>query len=136
MSIQQTQASPAGPVAGAPTMLASDADRDCAAGLLGAAFAEGRLTAHEHDQRLGAAYAARTWQQLRELTADLPGTPGAVRSRETLPGMLPEVDRCLLCLVLIVCPPAGIAWWFLSRRRSSAHRDQAPRQEGEHAQDR
>ena len=129
MSTQHPQATPALPAAGAPQARASDADRDAAAALLGAAFAEGRLTAEEHGERLSAAYAARTWQQLRQLSADLPGTAGVTR-RRAAPGMAAGPDRCLRCLLLIVCPPAGIAWWLLSRRRA------LPGREGEHAQDR
>ena len=40
--------------------------------------------------------------------------------RRAAPGMAAEPDRCLLCLLLIICPPAGIAWWLLSRRRPGA----------------
>lgn len=119
MNTQDPQAIPALPAADAPQTRASAADRDAAAALLGAAFAKGRLTADEHGERLSAAYAARTWQQLRQLTADLPGTAGATE-RRVAPGMVGEPDRCLLCLLLIVCPPAGIAWWLLSRRRPAA----------------
>ena len=117
MNTQDPLATPALPAAGAAQTRASDADRDAAAALLGAAFAEGRLTADEHGERLSAAYAARSWQQLRQLTADL---PGAATERRAAPGMAAEPDRCLLCLLLIVCPPAGIAWWLLSRRRPGA----------------
>jgi hypothetical protein len=117
--MQDPQAIPARPAAGVLRTRASDADRDAAAALLGAAFAEGRLTADEHGERLSAAYAARTWQQLRQLTADLPGTAGAT-GRRAAPGIAAEPDLCLLCLLLIVCPPAGIAWWLLSRRRLGA----------------
>ena len=122
MSTQHPQATPALPAAGAPQTRASDADRDAAAVLLGAAFAEGRLTADEHGERLSATCAARTWQQLRQLTADLPGTAGTT-GRRAAPGMAAEPDLCLLCLLLIVCPPAGIAWWLLSRRRPGADPD-------------
>jgi hypothetical protein len=122
LSTQHPQATPALPALGAPQTRASDADRDAAAALLGAAFAEGRLTADEHGERLSAAYAARSWQQLRQLTADLPGTAGATE-RRAAPGMAAGPDRCLLCLLLIVCPPAGIAWWLLSRRRPGADPD-------------
>jgi hypothetical protein len=115
-----TQASPARPAAGGPETRASDADRDRTAGLLNAAVVEGRLTADEHDQRLDAAYAARTWQQLRRLTADLPAPPGAASEPRALPGRSGVPEPCLLCLLLIVCPPAGIAWWLRSRRRLSA----------------
>src|SRR5216683_5770588 len=97
MSTTDPQAIPALPAAGAPQTRASDADRDRAAGLLGAAFAEGRLTADEHGERLSAVYAARTWQQLRQLTADLPAPAGAIAARPAAPGMLAGADRCLLC---------------------------------------
>jgi hypothetical protein len=138
LSTQHPQATPILPAADAPQTRASDADRDAAVALLGAAFAEGRLTADEHGERLSAAYAARTWQQLRQLTADLPGTAGATGPRAA-PRTAAGPDRCLLCLVLIVCPPAGITWWLLSRRHLVAARTgrrALPWREDEHAQDR
>lgn len=58
------------PVTGA-SLRASDADRDQVATLLGAAFAEGRLTHEEHDERLGRVLAARTFDDLIPLTTDL-----------------------------------------------------------------
>jgi len=109
------QASPAPPAVREGETRASDTDRDAAAGLLNEAFAEGRLTADEHDQRLSAAYAARTWEQLRQLTADLPAR--AVAAKPMPPAMFTGLDPCLLCVLLIVCPPAGIALWLLSRGR-------------------
>ena len=117
MSTQETQGSLGWPAAGGPQTLASDADRDAAADLLNSALAEGRLTADEYDQRLGAVYAARTWPQLRRLTEDLPAPPAAATGRAQ-PGMFAGADLCLLCVLLVVCPPAGIAWLFLSWRRS------------------
>ena len=102
-----------------PETRASDADRDAAAGLLNEAFAEGRLTAEEHDQRLSAAYAARSWQQLHQLTVDLPDASGAAAA-PMAHRMAAGMDPCLLCVLLIVCPPAGIAYWLLSRRRPPA----------------
>ena len=39
------------------------------------AYTEGRLTRDEFDERMSAAYAGKTWGQLRELTADLPVQP-------------------------------------------------------------
>jgi len=113
---EHTPAGPARPATDERQTRASDADRDRAAGLLGTAFAEGRLTADEHGERLSAVYAARTWQQLRQLTADLPAPAGAIAARPAAPGMLAGADRCLLCALLIICPPAGIAWWLRSRR--------------------
>jgi hypothetical protein len=109
LSTQETQGAPAWPAAAGPQTLASDADRDTTVGLLNAALAEGRLTADEHDQRLSGAYAARTWQQLEQLTADLPAPPAAATA-QAAPGMFAGVDLCLLCVLLVVCPPAGIAW--------------------------
>jgi hypothetical protein len=106
-------------------MLASDADRDTAAGLLNAAWAEGRLTAGEYDQRLTAAYAARTWRQLGELTADLPAPPAAAIGQASH-GMFAGADLCLLCVLLVVCPPAGLAWLFCSWPRSRADTDGRP----------
>jgi hypothetical protein len=58
-----------------PTLRAGDADRDAVAGRLREAHAEGRLTADEFEERVGAVLAARTMGELTALTADLP-TPG------------------------------------------------------------
>ena len=87
-------------------MLASDADRDAAAGLLSEAFAEGRLSAGGHGERVRAAYTARTRADLAGLTSDLsvpvdraggpgrrarwPGPVSAVRAPRVLP---PGRDR-------------------------------------------
>lgn len=54
---------------------ASDRDRDAVVGTLRDAFAEGRLTLDEFQERTTAAYAGRTWGDLRELTGDLPVQP-------------------------------------------------------------
>jgi hypothetical protein len=54
---------------------ASDRDRDAVVGMLRDAFAEGRLTLEEFQERTTAAYAGRTWGDLRELTGDLPVQP-------------------------------------------------------------
>jgi hypothetical protein len=55
-----------------PTMRASDADREVVAERLRDAHAEGRLTMPEFEERLDAAYAARTLGDLVPLTRDLP----------------------------------------------------------------
>ena len=59
-----------GPVAGG-NLRASDADRDQVATVLSTAYAEGRLTRDEHDERLDKAMAARTFDELIPLTHDL-----------------------------------------------------------------
>jgi Domain of unknown function (DUF1707) len=55
--------------------LASDADRDAAAGALADAVAAGRLSLAEHDTRLDVLFAAVTQDQVAAVTADLPGLP-------------------------------------------------------------
>jgi Domain of unknown function (DUF1707)/Cell wall-active antibiotics response 4TMS YvqF len=60
---------------------ASDADRDRTAEVLRAAAGEGRLTLEELDERLHAAYTARTYAELQAVTKDLPG--GAVAATAT-----------------------------------------------------
>ena len=88
-----------GPVAGG-SLRASDADRDQVAALLGAAYAEGRLTLEEHDERLGQVMVARTFDDLIPLTADLvPLDPTPATVSSTTPrfvvgnGSHTEVDR-------------------------------------------
>lgn len=53
----------------------SDEDRESVAGLLGDAYVAGRLDPAEFHERCAAAYSARTWGQLSDLTADLPRPP-------------------------------------------------------------
>ena len=66
----------------------SDADREQAADLLRMAAGDGRLTLDELDERLTAAYAAKTYADLESVTSDLPG-PGvsapAVRASGSFP---------------------------------------------------
>jgi Domain of unknown function (DUF1707)/Domain of unknown function (DUF4190) len=56
-------------------MRAASADRERAVDVLKAGFAEGRLTQEEYTDRMGRAYAARTYGELAVLTADLPAGP-------------------------------------------------------------
>lgn len=53
------------------SLRASDADRDQVATLLSHAYAEGRITHDEHDERMSAAMTARTFDELIPLTSDL-----------------------------------------------------------------
>jgi uncharacterized protein DUF1707 len=125
--------------------LASDADRDEAAAMLNEAFAEGRLTPDEHGDRVQAAYGARTWTELGRLTMDLPGADADLApDRQLAVGLVPAgLDRCLLCALLVLCPPAGIAWLVAARRRTRAGADRAtagasraPALDSRHAEDR
>jgi hypothetical protein len=84
----------------AVALRASDADRDQVAALLGAAYAEGRLTSEEHDERLERVLAARTFDDLIPLTTDLvPLDPRPATVTSTTPqfvvghGGIAETDR-------------------------------------------
>jgi len=54
-------------------MRAADTDRDHTAEVLRRAASEGRITFEELDERIGRAYAAKTFADLEALTRDLPG---------------------------------------------------------------
>ncbi|MFI6128023.1 DUF1707 domain-containing protein [Micromonospora sp. NPDC051141] len=61
-------------------MRAADRDREAVAERLRLALEEGRLGLHEYDERLARAYGARTYGELDEVVADLPGPAPAERS--------------------------------------------------------
>lgn len=79
---------------------ASDRDRDAVVTTLRDAFAEGRLTLDEFQERTTAAYAGRTWGALRELTNDLPVQP-------FLGADLPPEARDLVAAASPGAQPAG-----------------------------
>jgi hypothetical protein len=54
---------------------ASDQERESVVDVLRDAFTEGRLTFDEFEERTAAAYGAKMWTELRELTSDLPAGP-------------------------------------------------------------
>jgi len=123
--MSQAQATP-----GEPAVRASDAERDQAAEILRVAYAEGRLTRAELDERTAAAYAAKTRADLSGLTSDLPGAMSAQQAHRRpvipdLPVAVPApaagtgmyLDRCLLLCLLIAFPPAGGVYWILAARR-------------------
>jgi len=89
---------------------ASDGERDQVVALLQRDFADGRLTRAELEERVGAALAARTRDQLQALTADLPGADVQPARRAMV------LEPWLLCLLLFLCPPAGAAYWLMCRR--------------------
>jgi hypothetical protein len=64
-------------------MRASDADREAAVERLRRSYVAGRLTHAELCDRSSAAYAARTWGELYDLTADLPAGGAEVTLIET-----------------------------------------------------
>lgn len=75
-------------------MRASDADRNLVADLLTAAYSEGRITREELDERLSATMAAKTFDDLAPLTADL--VPGSMQGRSVgaiSTASVPPIDR-------------------------------------------
>ena len=88
---------------------ASDSDRESAVEILRQAYTDGRLDLNEFDERTTAAYAAKTWADLRQLTSDLPvdavlgadiGKPPVAAGTPGRPGMQEPSDRSAL-------PPRG-----------------------------
>jgi hypothetical protein len=65
-----------------PELRASDAEREAVVEQLRRHAAEGRLDPEELEQRVSAAYAARTHGELVPLTADLPSMPRSRPARE------------------------------------------------------
>jgi hypothetical protein len=68
-----------------PSLRASDADRETVASQLRAAREDGRLDTDELEERLGQAYAAKTFGELAPLTADLGTTPAAAAAAPSAP---------------------------------------------------
>lgn len=73
----------------------SDSDRQLVTEVLNTAYADGRITLGEHDERVDQAHAARTFRELNALTADLipgpavdpsGGSPGQALSTTSQPG--------------------------------------------------
>ena len=91
-------------------MRASDRDRERAAQVLRDAYAVGCLDLEEFHDRAGAAYAAKTWGQLRDLTADLPAgqIPGqeehdaGSRTATARPGHAPQRPFAFLWVMAVI----------------------------------
>jgi len=106
-----------------PALRASDAERERTATLLRDHAAAGRLTPEELDERLDAAYTARTVGELEALARDLPaatGAPGAGRRRALdRPGARERALHAvgLVVLVNVACNAIWLAtgadgsWW-------------------------
>lgn len=73
---------------------ASDADRDQVAEVLHTAYAEGRISLDEHEERVDAALSARTFDDLTALTADLVPIEAPARPQlSVVPAAAGEPDR-------------------------------------------
>jgi hypothetical protein len=67
------------------SMRASDADRDTVRAVLADAFADGRLTSEECNERLNTLYSSRTLGEFPPLVADLVGPDGSLAGSARLP---------------------------------------------------
>ena len=121
---------------------ASDADREQIAERLRKAAAEGRLLAEELEQRIGAAFSARTYGELDALVDDLPDNrpaPSRPHSVAGLSGPVGVIAATLVAAILVAIVAlvvtgtivAGGAWilfgvWFFGCR-GARHRSRYPR---------
>jgi hypothetical protein len=78
---------------GSATLRASDRDREVVLGVLGDAYADGRLTRDEHDERLEATTATRTLGELPALIADLVPLAPPARSGDLARATPDELQR-------------------------------------------
>ena len=85
-----------------PALRASDSDRERIVDRLRHAAAEGRLHADELEERVGAAFSARTYGELDRLVRDLP-TPAPARDRTP---SFAGGSLALASLVAVVCVAA------------------------------
>jgi len=76
-----------------PSMRAADNDRTRVVEQLTVAHAEGRLDLTEFDERVGYAYAARTYADLAALVADLPGRQAPLPVASPLPVPVSSDDQ-------------------------------------------
>ena len=117
---------------------ASDVDREVVVATLRDAYTAGRLTLEEFDERTSAAYASKTWGDLRKLTEDLPSQPvlgsdvpgRRLPSAPALPshpernnGPVPPVRRKPRAIAFL---PIVTLWLVLALASRSAHDIVAP----------
>ena len=132
---------------------ASDADRERVAERLRHAAAEGRLLAHELEDRLATALRAQTYGELDSVVCDLPGSRVAKRSRSSslarahpIAAAIVVAAAAIVVVAAVAIVVAGVlaAWgvwlvvaWFVlvhrHRRRAGRHRGGGGRMAGPHA---
>jgi DUF1707 SHOCT-like domain len=106
---------------------ASDADREQSAGRLRHAASEGRLSAEELDQRLQAAFSAKTCDELDWLVCDLPSDdePSRPKRRHDLLPFPPKIALAVVLLVSLVLI-AGVAGVRFGRSSAAAGHQLGP----------
>ena len=92
------------PVADALRLRASDADRERVAGLLRDAYAEGRLSPVEHEERLAEVFRATTYAELVPVLHDLPVPPGVL----AVPGVSQAVALTPNAVPALATPGTGV----------------------------
>jgi hypothetical protein len=92
-----------------PELRASDADRERTAERLRTATAEGRLSPEELEERLEAAFGARTGAELSELVRDLPEPPAPEPARRRSGPVRPHGRQAFLAASILL-----VAIWALS----------------------
>jgi uncharacterized protein DUF1707/uncharacterized protein DUF4190 len=109
-------------------MRASTADRERAVDVLKAAFAEGRLTADEYQERVGQVFSSRTYAELGALTADLPIGPFGTMTPShpapiAVPGRTPVNSLAVVSLICALIPgfpaAAAVITGFAAQRQIS-----------------
>ncbi|RKT17374.1 uncharacterized protein DUF4190 [Streptomyces sp. 1114.5] len=97
-------------------MRAGHADRDRTVDVLKAAFAEGRLSAEEYEQRHEAVTVAQTYGQLAALVADLPAGPMSAPLAPPVPATFlptPPYPQArptnVLAVLSLVCSVTGLS---------------------------
>jgi hypothetical protein len=96
------------------TLRVGDADREAVAELLRHQHVEGRLDGDEFQERLDRCLAAKTYADLDELIADLPGTEGPERVQVARPwGRWPRPVALLpLALIAAIVVSGGHLLWL------------------------
>lgn len=106
-----------------PDLRASDADRERAVLTLGRAAGEGRLDVDELEERLQAAYGARTHAELERLLADVGGAIQGDLARAPAPApapaprrVVPSAERGTSWIVSIMASNERTGRWRLAER--------------------
>jgi hypothetical protein len=91
-------------------MRASDSDREQFVQRLHQAATEGRIASEELEHRVSAALKARTYDELDETVADLPGPrrPGRVPTRRTAPQFALSAVRANPWLIVFAIPALAV----------------------------
>jgi hypothetical protein len=95
---------------------ASDADRDQIVSRLHRAATEGRITAEELEQRLGAALRSQTYGELQAVVSDLPGParrPARRRPERRVAGWALAAVRANPMLIVFVIPVLAVTFAML-----------------------